>query len=181
MSDLTTIARPYAKAIFELALDSKQLTAWSEALSVFAQIMLRPEVKQFISNPSVTADDQVNLLISIAGKLPLDPKWIKASLSLLADNKRLQCIPEIAIQYAYLRAEHEKTLVAHVKSFTPLSDEQQKRLMQQLSTRLQRRIELEISIDDSLLGGALIQAGDLVIDGSVRGQLEKLASTLAEQ
>lgn len=181
MSDLTTIARPYAKALFELALNSKQLPEWSDVLAVLTQAILNPEAAQLLGNPMVTASEQTKFLLSVVAdsKQKVDPKLIEGFVELLAANKRLFLIPGITDQYALLRAEQEKTMVVSVRSFTPLSEAQQQRLIETMTKRLQRRIALEISIDKSLLGGALIQAGDLVIDGSVQGQLIKLASTLA--
>ena len=100
-------------------------------------------------------------------------------VGLLADNKRLQALPDIYLQYEALRAEQEKTLTAKVSSFAVLTSAQQQHLISSLSQRLQRQVTLDVSIDTSLLGGAVIRAGDLVIDGSVRGKLNKLSSNLA--
>lgn len=181
MSDLTTIARPYAKALFELALNAKQLSEWTDVLAVLAQAIVNSDAAQLLSNPMLKVSQQSELLLSIVAgsKQKVDAKLIEGFVELLAVNKRLFLIPGISEQYALLRAEQEKTMVVNVRSFTPLSEKQQQRLIDTLTKRLQRRIALEISIDKSLLGGALIQAGDLVIDGSVQGQLTKLASTLA--
>ena len=181
MSDITTIARPYAKAIFELALAGNQLVEWSIILTVLAQVVEFPETAEFINNPVATTDEQIKLLLLVVPRLKLsvDIKLIEGLVLLLAENKRLFLIPGIVIQYELLRAEQEKTMTVSVNSFTPLSEAQQNRLIEMLTKRLKRRVALEISIDKSLLGGALIQAGDLVIDGSVRGQLLKLASSLA--
>ena len=181
MSDITTIARPYAKAIFELALAANQLVEWSHILIGLALAVSLPETVQFINNPAATSDEQIDLLLLVVPRLKqaVDSKFIENLVSLLAENGRLLLIPGIAVQYELLRAEQEKTMTVNVHSFTPMSDVQQQRLIETLTQRLQRQVALEISIDESLLGGALIQAGDLVIDGSVRGQLLKLASSLA--
>lgn len=181
MSDMTTIARPYSKALFELALSAKQLSSWSDDLAVLAQTVQCPDAVQLINNPNVSSDEQVKFLLSVLAesKQKVDVKLIESFVALLAANKRLLLIPGIATQYEHLRAEQEKTMVVTVKSFTSLSDAQQQRLIETLTKRLERRVALEISIDETLLGGALIQAGDLVIDGSVRGLLTKMASTLA--
>ncbi len=182
MSDITTIARPYAKAVFELAVETKQLAAWSDILAAMAQSILLPECIQFINNPATTITEQQQLLLAVVVRLKLDVdvKSIECFVALLAENKRLLLIPGIYTQYQRLRADQEKTLTVNVSSFAPISDMQQQHLIEKLTKRLQRQVTLEMSIDESLLGGALIQAGDLVIDGSVRGQLLKLASDLAE-
>lgn len=181
MSDITTIARPYAKAIFELALSADQLAEWSQILIELALAVSLPETVQFINNPVVTSDEKIKLLLVVVPRLKkaTDTPFVENLISLLAENGRLLLIPGIAIQYEQLRAEQEKTMTVSVHTFTPLSNAQQQRLIETLTQRLKRQVALEISIDESLLGGALIQAGDLVIDGSVRGQLLKLASSLA--
>lgn len=180
MSD-TTIARPYAKALFNHALAEKSLAEWSAALHYLAQTVLDSEARQFISNPATTSDLQIRLLLDVCGQKGkgVDRKAIENFLTLLAKNKRLLILPDVYVQYEALRAEQEKTLTARVTSFAKLSSAQQKQLIDSLSQRLQREVTLEINIDKSLLGGAIIQAGDLVIDGSVRGKLSKLGSYLA--
>lgn len=181
MSDTTTIARPYAKAIFELALEAGQLADWSGVLETIANVAVLPESIQFINNPVTTLDEQVQLVASITARVKtgIDARLIDSYIILLATNKRLLLAPAIFVQYELLRAEQEKTLIAKVTSFSPLSDAQQRDLIEKLTQRLQRRVSLELKLDSSLLGGAKIEAGGLVIDGSVRGQLEKLASSLA--
>lgn len=181
MSDTTTIARPYAKAVFEIALTAKQMADWSDILALLAQAILLPETVQFINNPTVTETQQLELLFSTVANLKssVDANLIHQFIAVLAESKRLLLIPRICEQYELLRAEQEKTITVTVNSFTELTETQQQRLIEKLTQRLQRQVALEISIDKSLLGGALIKAGDLVIDGSVRGQLLKLASSLA--
>ncbi len=181
MPDTTTIARPYAKAIFKHALAEKHLAAWSVALYELAQAVLNPEAKHFISNPAATADLQAQLLLTVFAKEKRSDelKTVENLVHLLAENKRLPVLPDIYAQYESLRAEQEKTLTANVSSFAALTSEQQQQLISSLSERLQRQVTLEVSIDKSLLGGAVIRAGDLVIDGSVRGKLNKLSTNLA--
>lgn len=180
MSDITTIARPYAKAVFELALETNQLAAWSDILVAMAQVALLPQAIQFINNPVTTTAEQAQLILAVVPRLKskVDHQLIDRFVALLAENNRLLLIPGICAQYERLRAFQEKTLTVSVDSFAPLSDKQQQQLIEKLTQRLQREVTLEMTIDESLLGGALIQAGDLVIDGSVRGQLLKLASSL---
>ena len=181
MSDSTTVARPYAKAIFSHALAASELTAWSLTLHDLATAVLNREALHFVNNPASTAALQSQLLLSVCSKKrqPGDGKAVESLVSLLADNKRLQVLPEIYAQYEALRAEQEKTLTATVNSFAALTRTEHEDLINSLSQRLQRKVTLEVSIDKSLLGGAVIHAGDLVIDGSVRGKLNKLATNLA--
>lgn len=181
MSDNVTIARPYAKAIFNLALNNQQLAAWSIALQALAQTILEPIASRFICNPENAVELQNQLLMSVLAKSKhaADLKHIENLVNLLIKNKRLMLLPVICAQYEMLRAEQEKTLTVQVNSFAKMTEEQEKHLVQSLSERLQRQVILEINIDQSLLGGAVIHAGDLVIDGSVRGKLTKLGAMLA--
>ncbi len=181
MADLTTIARPYARAIFEHAVCAQQLAPWSAKLYQLAEVVLNPLAKDFINNPDTTMDAHSKLLLSVCGKCGSfdDEKVLKNVVDLLAHHKRLLALPDIYLQFEALRASHEKTLIANVSSFAPLSKAQEEKLSKTLSHRLQRKVVLEVSIDPSLLGGAVIRAGDLVIDGSVRGKLGQLNRNLA--
>jgi F-type H+-transporting ATPase subunit delta len=181
MSDMTTIARPYAKAIFEYALATKQLAAWSSILQGLAYAVTDSLAKSVIDNPSTTTEQKNQLLLSALGKTvpSTEHKAIENLVHLLAANKRLLILADVSVQYEALRAEQEKTLMVQVCSFSSLSTVQQQNLIQSLSQRLQRQISLDITIDTSLLGGAVIRAGDLVIDGSVRGKLNKLSTNIA--
>ncbi len=181
MSDSTTVARPYAKALFNHALGLKNLAAWSLTLESLANIVLNPEASNFIGNPASTASLQAALMLSVCSKKNLagDEMAVDNFVNMLAENKRLPVLPDIYAQYEALRAEQEKTLIANVRSFAALSSTEEQDLINALSQRLQRKVTLEVNIDQSLLGGAVIQAGDLVIDGSVRGKLTKLATNLA--
>jgi F-type H+-transporting ATPase subunit delta len=179
MSDSTTIARPYAKAIFEYALGEHKLAEWSAHLRNLAQTVLIPEAEQFVTNPATTVEQHIELLQTVVGAKSNEHKPLNNWVELLATNKRLLLLPEIYALYEAHRAEQEKTLDVNVFSYSDLSSEQQQRLIESLSQRLKRKVSLKISIDPSLLGGAIIRAGDLVIDGSVRGKLNKLSTDLA--
>ncbi|MCW8399100.1 F0F1 ATP synthase subunit delta [Legionella sp. PATHC038] len=179
MSDSTTIARPYAKAIFEYALGEKKLAEWSAHLRNLAQAVLTTEAEYFIANPATTVEQHMELLHTAISAKPNENKPLSNLITLLATNKRLMLLPDIYALYEAHRAEQEKTLNVDVSSFSDLSSAQQQRLIESLSQRLQRKVSLKINIDPSLLGGAIIRAGDLVIDGSVRGKLNKLNTELA--
>lgn len=181
MSDSTTIARPYAKAIFEHAVDNHNLSDWSETLLILAEAAGSREVIGFVSNPATSDEQRVELFLSLIQRIHPD-KDNKAAgnlLCLLAHNKRLLLLPEIKSLYEVHRAEQEKTLSVDVHSSAKLSEAQLQQLAQSLSQRLQRKVTLNTKIDPSLIGGAIIYAGDLVIDGSVRGKLSKLKADLA--
>jgi F-type H+-transporting ATPase subunit delta len=179
MSDSTTIARPYAKAIFEHALSENKLAEWSDYLLILGQSVLCSEGFEFITNPASTAEQHIELLKSVCSNKIKEDKALNNIIALLAANKRLLLLPEIKGLYEAHKAEQEKTLDVDVISFSAVSAAQQKQMMESLSQRLQRKVSLQISIDPSLLGGAIIRAGDLVIDGSVRGKLNKLSTDLA--
>ncbi|KTD36457.1 ATP synthase F1 subunit delta [Legionella nautarum] len=179
MSNTTTIARPYAKAIFEHALATKKLSEWSEILQYLAVAVLDEKAKQFILSPTVTVEQQLTLLMALFAKSGSDNTEIENLISMLAQNKRLMLLPDIKVIFEVLRAEQEKTLKVDVISFSELSTDQQKKLIDSLSHRLQRQVTLNLREDKSLLGGAIIRAGDLVIDGSVLGKLNKLGADLA--
>ncbi len=179
MSDSTTIARPYAKAIFEHALLEQKLAQWSEYLLALAQAVLDSNASQFITNPASTPEQQIELLHSACNVSAQEIQPLSNLISLLAVNKRLLLLPEIKALYEVHRAEQEKTLEVDVISYSDVSAAQQHQLIEALSARLQRNVSLNISVDPSLLGGAVIRAGDLVIDGSVRGKLNKLSTDLA--
>lgn len=178
MSDSITTARPYAKAIFEQALAEKKLANWSRYLSVLAYVASSNEGADFIANPNATTSQRIELLQAIC-HVDAEPSTVGNLIHLLADNKRLALLPEIYMLYEEFKAEQEKTLDVEVISFSPVSAEQQQQMITSLSQRLQRKVSLNISLDPSLLGGAVIRAGDLVIDGSVRGKLNKLSTDLA--
>ena len=178
MSDLTKFARPYAKAAFELARDGERLAEWSGMLQVSSQIAADDVVAAAISSPHVSTA-QAAELFTATGTDQFDEQFSNM-LGVLAENGRLLILPEISAMYEQLRQEEEKRLAVRVVAAVALTDEQRGRMSAALSKRFDREIKLESEIDASMLGGAVIYAGDMVIDGSVRGRLQKLAIRLAE-
>lgn len=177
MDTSTTIARPYAKAAFEFALDKSQLQQWADLLDVLSLVSLDPAVQEIIQRPAVCPEKLAALFINISQK-KIDEAG-KNFVRLLAKNKRLLILPDIKLTFDALKAEQEKSLEVSVISFSSMSDEQKKALADSLKRRLKRDIHINESIDKSILGGAIIRAGDLVLDGSVRGKLEKLKHEIA--
>ena len=177
MANTTTIARPYAKAIFELALTHQNLQVWSSLLMLWAQFTEATEVQDYLNNPNVALEAKTSLLMDVVGKQ--DSPMALNLIQILAHHKRLGIFPELLLQYQALREDFEKTLMVQVRSFTALSNEEEARLKTSLAKRLNRDIGLHVMIDPTLLGGAVIQAGDLVIDGSLLGKLNKLGAALA--
>lgn len=175
--DVTTAARPYAKAAFEYAWEHNGLERWSELLQVLAAISVDTNVIPLLSDPSFTLEQRYQLFSDIAQK-GLDDNS-RNFLKLLVHHGRLSVLPEISSLYEVYRSEHEKTVEVTVTSFLPLSAEQLKKLTLSLSNRLQSKVTLDCVIDKKLLGGVVVKAGDLVIDGSIRSQLDKMRSHLA--
>jgi F-type H+-transporting ATPase subunit delta len=177
MAENITIARPYAQAIFSLAQEQGDLKGWSDMLQFAAAVAADPEMVAVIDSPSFDSTQIADLFIEICGEKLNDAG--KNTVRVLAENDRLEVLPEVAELYEAERAAVEGTIVAEVISAASLNDAQQKNIAEALKKRLGRDVTLECKIDESLLGGAIIRAGDVVIDGSVVGKLEKLTSALA--
>ena len=176
MADAATIARPYARAAFEHAHAAGQLAPWGEMLARAGAAVEDERVAALIGNPHVQRAELVALIAEVAGAA--DDKS-RNFVQLLADNGRLAALPQVAAQYAALRAEVENTVDVTVTSALPLTAEQSDKLVQALSRRLRRTVRLTATVDPSLIGGAVVRAGDFVIDGSLRGRVERLANTMA--
>ncbi len=176
MAEQITIARPYAEAVFEIARAEKALPAWSQLLADLVELIALPEVWQVITSPRLSSSEVTALLLEIVGD-GVDARG-QNLLRLLAQNRRMIVLPEILVRYEQLRAEAENTVSAEVTSARPLNEQQQQLLAEAIKSKLGREVKLTCEVDESLLGGAVVRAGDLVIDGSARGKLEKLAATL---
>ena len=176
MAERATIARPYAKAAFEYAREANAFAAWSQGLETAAQIVADPSVAPLTKSPQWPLANLVSLITDVAGA-KLDA-GMQNFVRVLAENHRLLLLPEIAVHYEELRAAVENTLDVEVISAVTLSDAQADKLKQALSTRLKRTVRMQNSVDSTLLGGAVVRAGDLVIDGSLKGRLERLATDL---
>ena len=177
MSDMTQVARPYARAAFELAQAQDTLQAWDAELALLAAIADDDRVRAILSDPRVDRTAKSGLVLDIAeGHLN---SAVRNFVQLLAENGRLPSLPAIRTEFAALKAETEKRVVAQVVSYRKVSQTQEKQLLEALRVRLGCEVELDCSVDASLLGGVVVRAGDLVIDGSVRGQLNRLAANLS--
>lgn len=178
MSSALTLARPYARAAFALASEHGQLPSWSDQFAFAAQVALDPRVQALLGHPRLSADEAVALL------LPPDTQDGAGStfgrfLAVLADNGRMQLLPEIAALYAQLRDEAERVVKATITSATPLDATEVDKLQAALKRRFGREVEVRTAVDPDLIGGAIIDAGDVVIDGSLRSKLSRLQSALA--
>jgi F-type H+-transporting ATPase subunit delta len=177
MSDMTPLARPYARAAFELAQASATLQAWDDELALLAAIADDARVRELLADPRVDRGAKARLLLEIAEDRLSAP--VQNFVRLLGENGRLQSLPAVREEFAALKAATEQRVVAQVVSFRKVTAAQERQIAEALRARLGRVVELDCSVDESLLGGAVIRAGDLVIDGSVRGQLSRLAANLS--
>lgn len=177
MAEAITIARPYAHAVFDIANGKGELKTWSELLVVFAQCVADPNMQSIISSPAVNDEQVISVLADIAGKLMSDDAH--NFLAVLAENNRLQLLADIAVIFEELRAAAEQVITADVTTAIALTSTQEKNISAALKKRLGRDVTLNTSVDKDLLGGAIIRAGDLIIDGSALGKLNRLANAIS--
>jgi len=177
VAERATIARPYAKAAFQYAQASKAFAEWSLGLKTASEIVADPRVASLTKSPQWSQADLVSIIADVAGE-QLNPA-MQNFVRVLAENHRLLLLPEISAHYEALRSAVENTVDVEVVSAVPLDAAQTSKLQQALSTRLKRQVRMRNSVDAALLGGAVVRAGDLVIDGSLKGRLERLATELA--
>lgn len=174
--DITTIARPYAEAVFARARESEQQEAWSDALATLSAIAADPAMAEQIGNPNLPRERLRGAILESAGAgLLLEAVNL---VSLLATNNRLSILPEIAGLFEALRTRHRGIRQVHLSSAFELPEDARKELASALEKRFGAEVEITVETDSSLVGGVRIRAGDLVIDGSVRGKLHKLATEL---
>ncbi len=174
MSQATTLARPYARALFLLAKETGQLKSVSESLSFSAQACVVPELAALLGNPRVSNAQLLDLLSPAEAN-----ETMQRFLSVLAENNRLALLPDVSELFEQLRAESEHVLKANVTSAVAMSDAELSKLTEALKKRFGRDVEVQTAVDASLIGGAIIDTGDMVIDGSVRNKLARLNAGLA--
>ena len=176
MAERATIARPYAKAAFEYAREVNDFAAWSGGLARLAEIVADPRIAALTKSPEYGPSDVANLITDIVGS------GLNAGMQnfvrVLAENHRLLLLPEIAAHYEEFRSAVENTVDVEVVSAVKLDAAQSDKLSAALAKRLKRNVRMRTSVDATLLGGAVLRAGDLVIDGSLKGRLERLATEL---
>ena len=175
MSQTPTIARPYARAVFSMAREQGRLQQWSNLLGFAARAVVEPSVQSVLGNPSLDAQSLVSVLVPPG---EVDPLFLQF-LSVLAENRRLEQLPEIVSLFDGLRAEDEHVVKAIITSANPLQDAELATIRAALCKRFGRDVEVSTAVDASLIGGAVIDAGDVVIDGSLRTKLARLGAALA--
>ncbi|HDZ58350.1 MAG TPA: F0F1 ATP synthase subunit delta [Pseudomonas xinjiangensis] len=176
MATINTLARPYAKAAFEFAESANKLDAWSGMLAVAGAVVSDAAFAYRVRNPALTGERKAEDLLMVCEGV-VDAEFGNF-IRTLAEHDRLPLIPVIAELYEQNKAEHDRSIDVQVESAFELNDDQQKTLATALSKRLDRTVTPHVTINPALIGGVLIRAGDLVIDGSVRGKLAKLAEAL---
>ncbi len=176
MINTQTLARPYAKAAFEFASAAGTTESWSKMLNLAAIAVEVPEVAALLNDPRLTSESKVQGLLRLLGD-DADEAF-RNYVQTLGENDRLSVLPTVWELYEDIKAQAEKTLEAEVETAFELSNEQLQTLAAALSKRLDRTVNLQQAVNPALIGGVLIRAGDVVVDGSVRGKLSQLAESL---
>lgn len=175
MAEITTIARPYAKAAFDFAIEKNAVDSWAEMLNFAAMVSENETIKPLLSG-ALASNKLAELFINVCGEQVNEQG--QNLLKVMAENGRLEVLPAVSQLFVELRNDWAKEIEASVVSATELSSEQQQDISVSLEKRLTRKIKLNCSTDASLIAGFIITAGDLVIDGSVRGKISRLSDTL---
>ena len=176
MAVLTTLARPYARAAFESAQSQDSLGQWSEVLTIAGQVAANSDVKKLLTHPGVDRSIKADIILEFAGTEVSEP--VRNFFAILAEKGRLAMLPEISELFRKFRADLERTVEIDVTAAFELTDEQRQKLAEALSKKLERQVTLSTQADQALIGGVIVRTGDMVIDASVRGKLNKLADTL---
>jgi F-type H+-transporting ATPase subunit delta len=176
MAELSTLARPYARAAFEFAVNVNDLAAWSASLSTAAKVSQAENMQKVLSSPSLTSEQQAKQFVDVCG----DELSANAQnfIKVLAENKRLPLLPEITSLFDEFKANREKSVEVEVATVFELDEALQQKLAATLSEKLEREVNLQTTIDKDLIGGVVIRAADIVIDGSISGRLAKLSEAM---
>ena len=176
MAEPSTVARPYAEAVFRLADGAGALGKWSETLGALALVAEDARVRAAIANPKLNDAQAAGVFIGIlSGKLNAEAENF---LRVLAQNGRLELLPEIRVQFEALKNEREGVLEAEVHSAFALTDAQLADLVQRLEKKTGRKVKARLEVNKDLIAGVRIALGDQVIDGSARAQLGALETAL---
>jgi F-type H+-transporting ATPase subunit delta len=184
MSDFGAVARPYARAVFDLALAAGQLDAWARGLAAAAAVVGDKAAREFLGRPGLGVAKRSEFVLAVAKAMPGGEVLGTAEgtnlLKLLAENDRLAALPEISAQFDALKAEQENKVKVRLVSAATVDAAEAQKISGALSKKLGRQVELELEVDASLIGGAIVRAEDMVIDDSLRTRLQRLASALTD-
>ncbi|NDJ55623.1 F0F1 ATP synthase subunit delta [Enterobacteriaceae bacterium 4M9] len=175
MSEFVTVARPYAKAAFDFAVEHQSVDRWQNMLAFAAEVTKNEQMTELLSG-ALAPETLSTSFITICGD-QLDAQG-QNLIKVMAENGRLKVLPDVLEQFIALRAAQEATVEVDVISASVLSEAQLEKIGAAMEKRLSRKVKLNCKIDKSVMAGVIIRAGDLVIDGSVRGRLERLADVL---
>ena len=176
MAELKTVARPYAKAAFEVACEHGRVSEWADMLNILASVTTQPKFKTTLRNPASSAEEKVSALAEVC--VEVTTQQGKAFLLSLADNKRLTLLPAICELFQQFKLDFEKAVDVKFTSAFELSEAQVQALAASLAKKFDRTINCTNETDASLIGGVVIRISDLIIDASVRGKLAKLAEAI---
>ncbi len=176
MAELNTVARPYTKAAFEHASETGSLDQWSAMLATASAVARHEIMIQVLGKPALTSEQKAQALISVCDE-QMD-EGSKNFISLLAENHRLALLPKISAQFEQLKANQQKSVEVNVTTAFDLGEQQQQKLTQALSSKLGREVSLTAVVDKSIIGGVIVRTDDMVIDGSIRARLAKLAEAM---
>ncbi|MFK5985153.1 MAG: F0F1 ATP synthase subunit delta [Pseudomonadota bacterium] len=176
MAEKTTLARPYAEAIFELATADGNLDSWTEKLQLISEVTSLDEVIAIVKNPEIKLDDCIAIISELCSD-KLDEQSINL-LRLAGENGKLELFPEVTQEFENLKAQAQGTMEAEVISAFAVNAAQKKLITESLEKRFNKQVSITTKVDKSLIGGIVIRAGDLVIDGSISNQLQKITHTL---
>ncbi len=176
MAELATLARPYSSAIFDIAKEEGQLDRWSRALELLTGALDSPELRQLIASPTHSPARKAIALTDLLGEQLNES--MRRFVHVLSDNRRLELLPYIREGFDTRLAEEQRTVGVEITTAVELTDDERNQFAEALKSRFQREISLETTVDATVLGGAMIRAGDTVLDGTVRGKLEKLRNQL---
>ncbi|MEG3765790.1 F0F1 ATP synthase subunit delta [Alteromonas sp. 14N.309.X.WAT.G.H12] len=175
MSELTTVARPYAKAAFDFAVEHNAIANWQDMLMFASEVAKNDDVHQLMTG-AVAAEQLAEIFINLCGE-QLDEHG-QNFIKVLAENKRLVALPEISVLFNALKADYDKEVEVNLTSASALSEAQKAEISASLEKRLARKVKLNCNVDPALVAGFVVKAGDTVIDGSVKSKLNRLADAL---
>jgi F-type H+-transporting ATPase subunit delta len=175
MSELTTIARPYAKAAFDFAVEAKAIDNWLEMLVFAAEVSKNDTMMSYLSG-GTSVEQAQEIFLGVCGE-QLNEQG-QNLIKVMAENERLLVLPQVAEQFAAMKADFDKEVTVDVSSAVELTAEQQSNISAALEKRLARKVKLNCVVDATIVSGLVIKAGDMVIDGSIRGKLNRLATTM---
>ena len=179
MAEFETAARPYARAFFEMAQEAGALDAWQQGLNLAAAVAGDADMRGFLESPDVLPRELGDVFLSVLeGSGHSGETDFNNAIRLLAENSRLPALPAITELFATLKQEAEGKIEVRVRSAQALSDEQQQQIAESMARRLGKEVSISAEVDESLIAGAVITAGDLVIDGSASGRIQKLSQAV---